>query len=140
MPGQIYRISREQAAELHPNIDAGLQDFIDNSTEVYAGLYDREMICLMGLIPISIITGDAYLWLRVSPLVTSHRIAFARHAKHFVAAALTRYTTLHGHCNTESAVAWLGTLGAIFYIDPRATELNPLIKFEITRHGPVLAS
>lgn len=124
MTGTVYHIRPEQVPSLVPSYDPPLIEYANASAELYAGFWDGQCICLLGLIPRSFLADAAYLWFHA--VDRSHPLAFIRHAKVFVTDALRRYASLTGHCNTTPAKRWLAFLGAQF------TPISgDLVQFEI---------
>lgn len=101
--------------QIQPYVDAthwaAMLDIIRITTPIYIGLWDNELICLVGLVPRSILSSSAYLWLYETPLVREHRVVVGRYAKRLIDEWCKTYR-LEGHCVTDSW-RWLRSLGAI---------------------------
>ena len=86
------------------------------SSEIYVGLVDGELACVWGLIPPTLMSSQAYLWLYTTALVEEHKFLFVRHSQRWMERALQEYETIVGFCKPEnkSAIKWLEWLGADF--------------------------
>lgn len=105
---------------LGPNVlgrYAEMMDFcLKLSGEVWSGYVDGELICCWGLIPPSVFSTTAYLWMWNSEAVREHQFLFIRRSQIEVERMLERYETITGHCEMSNArgIRWLRWLGATF--------------------------
>lgn len=105
---------------LGPNILGRYADMMDFclklSGEVWSGYVDGELACCWGLIPPSVFSTTAYLWMWHGDAVAEHQFLFIRHSQRQVEQMLTRYETITGHCEVVNAkgIRWLRWLGAVF--------------------------
>lgn len=96
---------------------AEMMDFcLKLSGEVWSGYVDEELICCWGLIPPSVFSTTAYLWMWHGASVAEHQFLFIRRSQIEVERMLTRYETITGHCEVvnTSGIRWLRWLGAVF--------------------------
>lgn len=93
--------------------EAALIPAARRSDPLIAGLCDSGLLCILGFIPQSILSDEAYLWMCSTPLVNEHKMIFGRWALRLIEAAWERYPRLVGHCQRDS-VGWLIRLGAKF--------------------------
>ena len=86
------------------------------SAECWSGYIDEDLICCWGLIPPSILSNQAYLWMHSTEAVREHRFLLVRHSQKVIGKALERYSTIIGHCdiNAQDSMRWLKWLGAEF--------------------------
>ena len=84
------------------------------SAEIIVGMYDSEPGCYIGLAPPTLLSEKAYIWLIVTEVGAAHPRLLARYSHGIIETALLKYSTLTGHCFTESAAKWLLWLGAEF--------------------------
>lgn len=86
------------------------------TSTLYVGSIDGALVCTWGLIPPSLMSETAYLWLFTTPKLEEHKFTFVRRSQIAVAEMLEEYPTIHGHTNVASAQAiqWLRWLGAEF--------------------------
>ncbi len=89
---------------------------IHNSEVLWIGSNDGIALCIYGLIPPTLISDRAYLWLYTTEHFTLHQFMFVRHSQRVVADMLQHYPILVGHCETSNrrAQRWLRWLGAEF--------------------------
>ncbi len=87
-----------------------------NSEVLWIGSNDGVALCIYGLIPPTLLSDRAYLWLYTTPHFTTHQFMFVRHSQRVVADMLQHYPILVGHCETSNrrAQRWLRWLGAVF--------------------------
>lgn len=87
-----------------------------NSSRVWMGMDDKEIIAMWGLIPPTLMSEVAYLWLYTTRHMHSHTFMFIRHSKRAVETMLEDYPLIVGHAallNRRSR-QWLAWLGAEF--------------------------
>lgn len=86
------------------------------SSEVWAGYIDGELVCLWGLIPPSLISTQAYLWMHSNERVNEHKFLFVRHSQRMVEQMLKRYDVIVGHCvvGARNSIRWVRWLGGVF--------------------------
>ena len=107
MKGEIYRATPDQAALF---LDTELMPWVKLSRPLLLGFYGRECVCAFGTIPVSIMSGDAYLWLWNADDLP--KIAFARHAIQVLPKLLELYPKLICSCFNDKSARWLHSLGA----------------------------
>lgn len=93
-----------------------MSNIIHLTDPLYIGLWDSQLVCLVGLVPRSLLSDTAYLWLYDTPLVRQHRIAVARHAIRLVR-EWRKTWHLEGHCINPESWPWLRSLGAVLTSD-----------------------
>src|SRR5579872_77904 len=89
-----------------------LKECLHRSIEVRYGLIDGKIACVWGLIPPTILSEQAYLWLITTDIIAEHKFLFVRNAQRYVEEALKQYPELIGEVGPASAVRWLKTRGA----------------------------
>ncbi len=100
------------------------------SEMLYYGLVDEKVACAWGLVPPTIISDNAYIWLHHTDLVEKHKFLFIRYSQRAVGEMLDRYSEINGHAHgqNERGIRWLKWLGAKM-IAPE----GDLIPFQIRR-------
>lgn len=99
---------------------AGAEDIINEcmfrSIEVRYGLLDGEVACMWGIIPPTLLSDTAYLWLLTTDIVAEHKFLFVRHSQVWIQSALKRWPRIIGDCviGNHQAIRWLRWLGAEF--------------------------
>ena len=110
-------IRRSPVANI-PHANDILRAFILQSLELWVGKIDGKIACVFGLIPPTILSDTAYLWLLTTDAVDEHTFRFVRHSQRWMEEVLNRYSGVQGHVEqyNRKAIRWLKWLGA--EIDP----------------------
>lgn len=109
-------ISRSAVAET-PNAEEILNLCLERSIEVrYGQLPSGEIACIWGLIPPTLLSDSAYLWLLTTEIVAEHKFLLVRHSQRYIEEALKVFPTIVGDVlvGNEPAQRWLKWLGAEF--------------------------
>lgn len=133
----LYQITPEQmrsliSAKVLPKlsdneVETLVQAGVDSRTLI-AGLYGEELVGFIGMVPITIASDSAYMWLYVNPPALRYRTMLARHSRLIITQLNSAYPRITGFCTTRQSFMWLQWLGAEF----RQTAGN-LMEFEIRR-------
>jgi hypothetical protein len=94
-----------------------VMDFCHNQSSMcWTGFVDDSPVCVWGLIPPSLLSDQAYLWLLTTPAVKDHRFIFVRHSQRWMQEMLKEYSIIVGHCQigADESIRWLRWLGATF--------------------------
>lgn len=97
--------------------ESGILEFCQSlSSEVWTGYVDDKLICCWGLIPPTILSNQAYLWMHSTPAVREHSFVLVRHSQRVIEQVLNRYDRIVGDClvDAEDSIRWLKWLGATF--------------------------
>jgi hypothetical protein len=107
-----------------------MRECLFRSIEVYQGKLNGEVACVWGLIPPTLLSDAAYLWLLTTDIVAEHKFLFIRHSQRYIEEALKHWPTIYGEVigDNPAAKKWLRFLGAEF--DP---EFNGRTSFKIKR-------
>lgn len=86
------------------------------SAESWSGYVNGRLVCCWGLIPPSLLSSQAYLWMHSTPAIRDHQFLLVRHSQRIIEQALTRYERIVGHCQASASdsIRWLRWLGAEF--------------------------
>lgn len=86
------------------------------SSEVWIGYVNGELICCWGLIPPTILSNQAYLWMHSTPAIRDHQFLLVRHSQRIIEQVLNRYDRIVGDCRVgaKDSIRWLKWLGAEF--------------------------
>jgi hypothetical protein len=108
-------VSRSPVADV-PDAEKILRECMLRSIEVRYGLLDGEIACMWGLIPPTLLSDKAYLWLLTTDIVAEHKFLFIRHSQRYIEEALKIYPVIVGDVvlGNVSAMRWLKWLGAEF--------------------------
>ena len=117
---------------LHPNDVATMARCLRTSTMVYVGKIDGKVICSWGVVPPTLMSDQAYLWLYTTEALAEHKFIFVRHSQRVIERLLDEYRALVGHVlvGNDLAFRWLRWLGAEF-----GEPIGALVPFRIERHG-----
>ncbi len=138
MKAEIIRLDGESAWELIYADHLSSRSVIEqeamkramtNSSRLWLGLIDNEVVALWGLIPPTFLSDKAYLWLFTTKHFTEHTFVFIRHSQRVVQEMLREFPIIvgHGQIDAYRSLRWLRWLGAEFG-EPEGTNL---IRFEI---------
>jgi hypothetical protein len=102
------------------------------STVIWAGFINGGLACIWGVIPPTLMSDRAYLWLYTTDLIKEHQFTLVRHSQLVMEEILSEYPTVVGHAiiGSDKSIRWLKWLGAKFG-PPQGTA----IPFRITRNG-----
>jgi hypothetical protein len=100
-----------------PSAGRTLAECLMMSSYSWIGKCDGEVACAWGLIPPSLLSERAYLWLVTTDLVEQHQFLFVRHSRRCMAIMLEKYQIIVGHSSVSEAhsLRWLRWLGAEFF-------------------------
>lgn len=93
-----------------------MHEFFTRSTDVWMGSDGDIALGIWGLIPPTILSDRAYLWLYHTEAVAVHSFMFIRHSQRAVEEMLKVYPLIVGHTEVGAirSIRWLRWLGAEF--------------------------
>jgi hypothetical protein len=97
--------------------DARVMRFcIHRSQYLYRGIVDYETVCVFGLMPPTLLSDRAYLWMWHNEKIREHSFVVVRESQLAVEEMLRDYEVLVGHCHRDQPKSrkWLRWLGAEF--------------------------
>ena len=102
--------------------------FVGASALIYVGRADDEIVCLWGLVPPTLLSTQAYLWLHTTEAVKGNEFLFIRRSQIVMREMLERFPSIIGHCEAHAtqSIRWLRFLGAKFQ-----TPMGKLVPFVI---------
>lgn len=135
---EIKKITTAEANELVKGIELDeigrrTMDFcLLMSTVIWAGFIDGKLACIWGVIPPTLMSYQAYLWLYTTDAIKEHEFRLIRHSQMVIEEVLQEYESVVGHAiiGSDKSIRWLKWLGAKFG-PPQGTA----VPFRITRHG-----
>ena len=109
-------ISQVEDDSLTENDKETFRRCVEQTTSVWIGLADGKLVCIWGLIPPTLLSDTAYLWLYTTEAIKGHEFLFVRHSQIAVKAMLKLYPTITGitKIGNEQTLRWLKWLGAEF--------------------------
>lgn len=99
-----------------PQAEKTMRECMLRSIEVRCGMLDDKVACMWGLIPPTLMSDRAYLWLLTTDIVAEHKFLFVRYSQRYVEQMLEIYPCLYGEVLVTNLPArkWLKWLGAEF--------------------------
>lgn len=106
--------ARKSAVHWHEQ--RSLDACLNQSTNVWVGTVDGELVCVWGLLPPTLLSDSAYLWLYTTKKLEECKFLFIRQSQIGVEAMLKQYPTIVGmvHKSNDKAKKWIKWLGASF--------------------------
>jgi len=83
----------------------------------WVGYVGEEIACVWGLVPPSLLSSQAYIWLYTTPVAEEHQFLLVRHSQIVIQTILNEhFPILTGHClyGADRSIRWLRWLGATF--------------------------
>lgn len=125
MTTQIVKMSRQDisrliSTEIEPSLTKDeirqFNNCLASTAVVWVGMVDRKFICTWGLIPPTLLSDQAYLWLYTTEAVKDHEFIFVRKSQQAIEQMLERYPTIVGcaQVGADRSIRWLKWLGAKF--------------------------
>jgi hypothetical protein len=86
------------------------------STTIWGGFVDGKVICIWGVIPPTLMSHQAYMWLHVTDALKEHQFILIRHSQMVIEDVLKEHPSIVGHCamGATKSIRWLKWLGAKF--------------------------
>lgn len=111
-----YLISQMKEGGLTDEDNRKLDACLGPASDIWVGFIDKVPVCAWGLVPPTMLSDRAYLWLYASPLVDDYKFLFVRYSQRVVEGLRTYYPTIYGVCDVENdrAIRWLKWLGGKF--------------------------
>lgn len=138
MTTAIRSLSTHEAKDIVAKMDFddvghSIMDFcMFMSVSVWAGYVDDKLACIWGIIPPTLMSNQAYLWLYTTDVIKEHQFLLVRHSQLVIEELLNDYESIVGHATigSDKSIKWLKWLGAKFS-EPQGTS----VPFRISRHG-----
>lgn len=93
-----------------------LNDALIRTQHLWVGWHHGQPVFAWGLIPPTLLSSSAYLWMVSIDEAEAHQFVLIRHSQIAMKQMLECYETIVGHCDVDAArsIRWLKWLGAIF--------------------------
>lgn len=125
MTTTIAAISRQEVNDLLSEFDGGrltvkelevFRGFVLSSSKIRMGCVDGKLLCIWGLIPPTLLSDQAYLWLHTTPEAEQHQFILVRRSQIEMTEMKAEFAQIIGHCEVDEALSirWLKWLGAQF--------------------------
>lgn len=114
-------ISKLISSKIAPTVDfAALKRFeqwVACSQKVWCATEGESFICMWGIIPPTLLSDQAYLWLHTGDGFDGNEFIFVRHSQRAAEEVLKIYDQIVGHVQVgqDKSIKWLRWLGAEFY-------------------------
>ncbi|MCP4127346.1 MAG: hypothetical protein GY753_09820 [Gammaproteobacteria bacterium] len=97
----------------------------DASEAAWTGEWDGEIVCLFGVVPYSVLTGDGCPWLVSTDKILECQKTFLKMNRGYVDRMSLLYSSLYNYVDTRNEVArrWLAWLG--FTVNPEPEPFGP---------------
>jgi hypothetical protein len=91
-------------------------NYLNASVTAWTGMIDGGLACIWGLVPPTILSDTAYLWLYTTPVLDQHKFTFVRHSQLMIEKMLEDFPVIVGHvlAGQERSKRWLKWLGVTF--------------------------
>ena len=109
-------ISCDFATKLSKDERKGFNNCLNRTTVIWALRVDGNFVCAWGLVPPTLLSDQAYLWLHTTEAAKEHEFILVRRGQIELAKMLREYPRIIGHCivGAEQSIRWLKWLGAKF--------------------------
>ena len=93
-----------------------LEEYLCFSAKLYLGSIHGRLCCAWGLIPPTLLSDTAYLWLFSTPAIDEHKFLFVRTSQRVIEEMLQQWPVINGFCDHSNlrSMRWLKWLGARF--------------------------
>ncbi len=107
-----------------------LEQYLNFSQKLCIGSVEGKMCCAWGVVPPSLLSDRAYLWLYSTDLVEQYKFLFVRRSQIVIQEMLEEFPIITGYCEigSERSMRWLRWLGAVF-----GEPLGKFLPFEIRK-------
>ena len=98
----------------HLEVGPELSHCFAMSESVWEARIDGELACIWGLIPPTLMSTQAYLWLHTTEVAEEHTFLLVRYSQLWIRHMLETFPTIVGHVarDAERSQRWLRWLGA----------------------------
>lgn len=109
-------IGESEFIRLSDNEHQIMENCLRISAEINTGVIHGKLCCIWGLIPPTLLSDQAYLWLYTTEAMKDHEFLFVRHSQKELERILKEYSSIVGfvHADAETSKRWLKWLGAVF--------------------------
>lgn len=111
------RVVDTQSFHVHRLLpEASLRKHLTLSTHAWIGFVDEDVACVWGLIPPTMMSDQAYLWLHVTDKLKGHEFNLIRHSQRMIEHMLNEFPVIVGfvEVGNDKAQRWITWLGAEF--------------------------
>lgn len=97
----------------HPDTAASIASCVNRSVLCWTGLVDGELAAIIGVAPVSILTGVGSPWMLGTPVLDRHQRVLVRMTPEYISRMLKAFPHLvnYVHAKNTTSVRWLRRLG-----------------------------
>ena len=120
-----------------PDIAAGIESSVKRSMLCWTGLVDGELAAILGVAPVSVMTGIGSPWMLGTPVLDAHSRILVRETPGYIAKMLNAFPHLVNfvHAKNTTSVRWLRRLGfTLHQAVPYGALGEPFHPFEMKAH------
>ena len=109
-------ISSDTSVKLTVSEKALFEHCLMATESLWVGRIDNKLVCAWGLIPPTIMSEQAHLWLYTTDAVKEHEFIFVRNSQKALAEMFKEYPVIVGFTavGQSRSIRWLRWLGAVF--------------------------
>ncbi len=114
--------------------EEALRRCVRSSVMAWSSYIDGELACIMGVAPLSIVSGIGSPWMMGTPVLDAHSRILVRETPEYIAKMLTAFPHLVNfvHTKNRTSVRWLRRLGFTLHAAaPYGALGEPFHKFEM---------
>lgn len=117
-----------RGGSLSPQDHLALESCTAYASHLWVGYIGEKPACAWGLIPPTLLSDHAYLWLYTTPEIDIHKFTFIRTSQIVMEHMKSLYPAIYGVTDIHNtrAVRWLKWLGAKFY-EPDGSRMKFII-------------
>ena len=101
---------------MSPGAIALFNTCIMRSASMWVGFINEELACVYGLVPPTLLSEQAYLWLHTTEALVGHEVLFVRRSQIAVQEMLEVHPVIVGHAEIGNprGIRWIKWLGGVF--------------------------
>lgn len=89
------------------------------ASELLVVMYEDGPICYLGVVPPTILSDSAYIWMISTAYGDAHPYIFGRYGSKIMETILCKYRVVFGDCFSPKSARWLKHIGAVFTTETR---------------------
>ncbi len=125
----LEMIVNSRTKALSPDEAQALVGCLTFAHNIWSGWYGDRLACVWGLVPPSLMSDSAYLWLYTTDAIKDHEFMFVRYSQRMIEQMLELYPRITGmtQAGATDSIRWLRWLGASFG-EPQGTFIPFVIR------------
>lgn len=108
-------ISSGSCGSLGEDEVTALNRCLRSTARLWLGFADDQFVCMWGLIPPTLLSQEAYLWLLSTEAVKEHEFIFVRNSQLAIEGMLKEFPIIVGHVaiGAKRSIRWIKWLGGV---------------------------